>query len=237
MNSNQGEFMYALYFEYAGKRYYFYVGRSGRGINRSPGVRFGEHKAHARYDTTPVYVFIREELEDLNIPWFEEILCWVDADEATTNDTEFYWVVKMIQDGHSLQNAKNGDAKKFADAQDAASSGFEITCPADVKVYRTFTKDQLRQNKAEKLRMSILEKEKAKNAFFEAKWSKSEMFASLNKAKSTPNDPNVEPMKIYSDLAQEAFECGKYAIALTYLGKSHTKFAEQFGITYNECVQ
>ena len=230
---NNGEFIYALYFEVDSEKFYFYVGRSGRGENRVPGVRFKEHLAHSKYDTTPVYVFMREELADLNLPCYEEILCWVDADEATTNDTEFYWVVKLIRDGHELKNAKNGDAKKFAEAKGAALSVFEINSPADVTTYKSFIAKQQKLDKSQKLRASILEKESAKNAVFEGHSNKNELLASLNKTSSVVEK---KAMTIYSERAQEAFDCGKYNLALTYLGKSYTKFAEQFGITYNECV-
>lgn len=227
------EFIYGLYFTYDNEKFYFYVGRSGRGLNRSPGVRFGEHQAHARYDTTQVYTFIREQLNAYNVDWHEDVLCWCSDDEATVNDTEFYWVVKMILDGHDLKNAKHGDAKKYIEAKEAIQSGYEIKSPKDVAGWRTFNENRKRQLAEEIRAMAAGIKKEAENGCLDSKINAKDLLLKMNKVESCKE---IKVIPVYSELAQEAFDCGKYALAKTYLGGSTLKFAEQFGITYHECV-
>lgn len=224
------EFIYGLYFEFESERFYFYVGRSGRGENRVPGVRFKEHKYHATYDHTPVYVFIREELDDLGIEWKEQILCWCDRDQATTNDTEFYWVVKMIQDGHDLKNAKNGDAEKYVEAARAIKSGFTINSPKDVAGYKKFNKDLIKKEKAS---LVAATKKQAETGVLYDKFSRKELFSSLKKAE---NELVVTPEATYTNEGIEAFNKGKFQIALNYVGGSYRRFQEMYGESYYDCI-
>lgn len=221
------EFIYGLFFE--GEC--FYVGRSGRGLNRSPGVRFKEHQAHARHDTTPVYTFIREQLNAYDIPWREEILCWC-SDDVTVDDSEFFWVIKMMRDGHQLYNAKNGDAKMLVNASEAANSGFMIESPKDIARYKKFKLDLIQAKRRKNALRLQLKKEASKEDFLEAKVSKKDLFATIKRAET----PSQKMPDVPVNNAQEAFDAGKYTAALNYLGGSYTKFAEQFGIAYLECI-
>jgi len=222
------EFIYGLFIEFGGKKAYFYVGRSGRGELRLPGVRYKEHQYHATYDTTPVYAFIREELNDWNIPWQEEILCWCSKDEATTNDTEFYWVQKLIGEGHELKNAKNGDAKKYAEAKIASDSGYVINSPKDVAGYKTFRKSQIL---AEKQSLLQAKKTTSENGCLDAKIDRNRLFSAIKSVKS-------EPQKTVDTITdgQAAFNAGKYQIALNYVGGSYRRFHETYGESYYDCV-
>lgn len=227
------EFVYGLYFTYNDEKFYFYVGRSGRGVHREPGVRFKEHQYHATYDTTQVYTFIREQLNAYNVDWYEDVLCWCSDDEATVNDTEMFWVIKMILDGHDLKNAKHGDAKKYVEAKAAISSGYTIESPKDVAGWRVFNANRKRQLAEEIRAMAAGIKKEAENGCLDNRINVKDLLSKLKIAESVPEK---RVTVVYSERAQEAFDCGKYALALSYLGKSTIRFAEQFGITYHECV-
>ena len=222
------EFIYGLYYHDK----CFYVGRSGRGLNRSPGVRFKEHQAHARHDTTPVYTFIREQLNAYNIPWREEILCWCGMEEALVSDTEFFWVIKMIRDGHQLYNAKNGDAKRIANAEDAVKSGFLIEQPKDVARYKQFKLDLLKAKRHSNA-LRLQEKLNAsKDDFLEAKVDKKDLISSI---KHVEPSLKIKPVATI-DPAQIEFDAGNYSKALKLLNGSTLRFVEKFGITYYECI-
>jgi len=101
------EYIYALYHYINGTKTYFYVGRS----ERTKGIRFEEHRANVnrKSHTEDVYTYIREQV--LCQIFEEEILCTC-SDNA--NDYEDFYVIKLIRDGHNLQNMKHGDQKKIA---------------------------------------------------------------------------------------------------------------------------
>lgn len=224
-----GEFIYGLYFGDGDEKCFFYVGRSGRGEHRVPGVRFKEHQYHATYDTTPVYTFIREELDDYEVEWKEEILCWCSEDEATTNDTEFFWVQKILKDGHELKNAKNGDAKKFAEAAEAAQSEYEIKSPKDVAGYKKFNKDRIRNEKRSLLQVANKQSE---FGCLDAKIDRNNLLFAI---KPTKNPSKISSEVTYND-GVEAFNAGKYQMALNYVGGSYCRFQEMYGESYYDCV-
>ena len=141
------EHIYALTYWFDGKKIYFYVGRSAR----DDGIRFKEHQYAAEWGHTSVYKYIRENV--ICEIFEEEILCRC-SDEIDVDDSEFYWVVKLIREGHKLMNEKNGDAKRIA-AEECAASTYAINTVADV---RTYKKMKIKEacDKAEKLRQSIM---------------------------------------------------------------------------------
>jgi hypothetical protein len=107
MNSEK---IYALYYEYADERHYFYVGRTN-----DPQRRMLEHRRAVKNKkhTEDVYCFIREKCEPQGIPvWDMEVL--VTEETARPEDCEDFWVVLMIRAGHDLKNMKHGDLHKVA---------------------------------------------------------------------------------------------------------------------------
>lgn len=139
------ERIYALYYETAAGRQYFYVGRT----ERAGDVRYREHRAAVISDAprfqTDVYRFIRDEV--FCAVFEEEILC-----ECTENpdDHEDYYVVKLIREGYVLRNMKHGDAKRMA-ATALANSSEVIRSVKDVRAY----KERVAGEAAAKLRASI----------------------------------------------------------------------------------
>lgn len=140
------ETIYALTHWLNGKKIYFYVGRT----TRPDGVRFKEHQYAADWGHTSVYKYIRENV--LCEIFEEEVLCRC-SDDLETDDSEFYWVVKLIREGHKLQNEKNGDAKRAA-AEECAASTYAINTVSDV---RTYKKMKIKEtcDRAEALRRQI----------------------------------------------------------------------------------
>lgn len=141
LSTSNKEFVYALVHYLNGQKIYFYVGRS----ERDPGIRFKEHQYDANHKHTDVYTYIRQHV--LCQIFEEEILCYVDEDEP--DDCEFFWVVKLIREGHKLQNEKHGDAKRVA-AEKCANTSYAIHKINDVKKYKEYVK-------SEELRAKILQ--------------------------------------------------------------------------------
>ena len=127
------EHIYALTHWIDGKKKYFYVGRSAR----PDGVRYKEHQYASSWGHTSVYKYIRDHV--LCGIFEEEILCRCDDDNP--DDSEFYWVVKLIREGHNLQNEKNGDAKRIA-AEECAATDYAINTVSDVRRYRQEVADR-----------------------------------------------------------------------------------------------
>jgi len=102
--------IYALYYEYAEQRHYFYVGRTN-----DPARRLGEHRRNVKNSKhrEDVYQFIRERCEPNGIPvWDMEVM--VIEETARPEDNEDFWVVLMIRAGHELKNMKHGDLHRIA---------------------------------------------------------------------------------------------------------------------------
>lgn len=98
--------IYALYhyLNGEGKKIYFYVGHTN-----NPERRFNEHRRNAGR-TEDVYKYIRSKV--LCQIFEMEILCECKDEEPT--DYEDFYVIKLIREGHELQNMKHGDAKSYA---------------------------------------------------------------------------------------------------------------------------
>lgn len=126
--ASTNEHIYALTHWIDGKKIYFYVGRS----SRPDGIRYKEHQYASDWGYTSVYRYIRENV--LCGIFEEEILCRC-SDEIEVDDSEFFWVVKLIREGHKLMNEKNGDAKRIA-AEECAASKYSINSVSDVRTYK-----------------------------------------------------------------------------------------------------
>ena len=103
------EFIYALYYEYAEERHYFYVGHT-----TDPKRRLTAHRSAVRNlrHQEDVYKFIREQCEPNGIPiWAMEVL--VTEETARPEDNEDFWVVLMIRAGHELKNMRHGDLHRI----------------------------------------------------------------------------------------------------------------------------
>lgn len=150
------EFVYALYHYKDGvdKKIYFYVGRSYREV----GVRFKEHQRAASSNdkrfATDVYDYIRKEV--VCGIFEEEILCWVDDDNP--QDYEDFFVIKLIREGHNLQNEKHGDQKRIAAIADAKELGdVALRDVTELREYRRIREERIAGERAAKLREGVLE--------------------------------------------------------------------------------
>lgn len=102
--------IYALYYEYADERQYFYVGRTN-----DPKRRLSEHRSNVKNKKhqEDVYQFIRERCQPNGIDvWDMEVL--VSEANQRPEDCEDFWVVLMIRAGHDLKNMKHGDLHRIA---------------------------------------------------------------------------------------------------------------------------
>ena len=102
--------IYALYYEYADQRQYFYVGRT-----IDPKRRLGEHRSNVknRKHTEDVYQFIRERCEPNGIPVWDMEVMWAEPN-SRPEDCEDFWVVLLIRAGYDLKNMKHGDLHRIA---------------------------------------------------------------------------------------------------------------------------
>jgi hypothetical protein len=140
------EQIYALYYEYADERQYFYVGRT----ERDPKIRLREHRSKVRKGTEDVYKFIREQCQPNGIDvWEMELL--VNDQGDPTEDCEDFWVVLMIRAGHDLKNMKHGDLRKIAQLKGLAQAKGDFTT---VKEFIRFRDDYER---SERLKREVLE--------------------------------------------------------------------------------
>lgn len=130
------QYVYALTCWKDCKKVYFYVGRT----SRPQGVRLHEHRTSTR--TTSVYKYINEQVP---AGIFEEEVLSQISDDMDAEDSEFFWVVKMIREGHDIQNERNGDAKRVA-AIECAKSSIQINNLNDVRNYKRLSKCQLRND-------------------------------------------------------------------------------------------
>jgi hypothetical protein len=127
------EQIYALYYEYADERRYFYVGRT----ERDPKIRLSEHRYKAKRGTEDVYKFIRQSCQPNGIDvWDMELL--VNDQGDPTEDCEDFWVVLMIRAGHDLKNMKHGDLRKIAELKGLANAPGDFTT---VKEFVRFRED------------------------------------------------------------------------------------------------
>jgi tRNA uridine 5-carbamoylmethylation protein Kti12 len=142
------EQIYALYYEYANQRKYFYVGRT----ERDPKIRLREHRSKVRKGTEDVYRFIRERCQPNGIDvWEMELL--VNDQGDPTEDCEDFWVVLMIRAGHDLKNMKHGDLRKIAQLRGLAQAQGDFTT---VKEFVRFREDYER---SERLKREVLEQQ------------------------------------------------------------------------------
>lgn len=150
----KNEFIYALTHWVNGRKIYFYVGRSEREV----GIRYKEHRnavhCYAPRFNTDVYNYIRAN--DPLMLFEEELLCWCEDDNV--DDYEDYWVIKLIRDGHNLQNEKHGDAKRLALLEDAYELERDNVRISTVKDYRLY-KEKRAFERAAALREKVLAEE------------------------------------------------------------------------------
>jgi hypothetical protein len=107
MNRDQ---IYALYYDYADERHYFYVGRTN-----DPKRRLSEHRANVKNKThtEDVYQYIRDYRQPNGIDlWDMEILTGAEPNHSP-EDEEDYWVVLLLRDGQDLKNMKHGDLRRI----------------------------------------------------------------------------------------------------------------------------
>jgi hypothetical protein len=142
------ETIYALYYEYADERKYFYIGRT----ERDPKIRLREHRHKAARGTEDVYRFIREQCQPNGIDvWEMELL--VNDQGDPTEDCEDFWVVLMIRAGHDLKNMKHGDLRKIAQLRGMAEAKGDFTT---VKEFVRFRQDYERSLR---LKREVLEQQ------------------------------------------------------------------------------
>lgn len=147
------EQIYALYYEYADTRHYFYVGRT----ERDPKIRLREHHYKIKKGKEDVYKFIRERCQPNGIDvWDMELLKNENGDP--TEDCEDFWVVRMIRDGHDLKNMKHGNLRKIAQLKGLAQAKGEFT------TVREFVRFRDDYERSERLKREVLEN---KNPGFE----------------------------------------------------------------------
>ena len=153
MNRDQ---IYALYYDWADERHYFYVGRTN-----DPNRRLSEHKANAKNltHTEDVYEFIRKERQPNGIDLWDMEVLWTQPN-GRSQDCEDFWVVLLIRAGNKLKNMKRGDlhrivletvARKQGEFQDVD----EFVEFRDRVAYET--KQQLEYARSRKVQDSVLE--------------------------------------------------------------------------------
>ena len=148
--------IYALYYDYADERHYFYVGRTN-----DPKRRLSEHRANAKNKahTEDVYQYIRDYRQPNGIDLWDMEVLWSQPN-TRPEDCEDFWVVLMIRAGHQLMNMKRGDLHRIALEMLSKHEG-EFT---DVDEFVEFCdrierehKDQLAYQRSDRLRNSVLE--------------------------------------------------------------------------------
>jgi hypothetical protein len=102
--------IYALYYEWADERQYFYVGHT-----YDPKRRIADHRRNVKdpKHKEDVYQFIRERCQPCGIDTWDMEILWTQAN-CDPEDCEDFWVVLMIRAGHKLQNMKRGDLHRIA---------------------------------------------------------------------------------------------------------------------------
>jgi hypothetical protein len=148
--------IYALYYDFADVRHYFYVGRTN-----DPNRRLSEHKANAKNltHTEDVYEFIRKERQPNGIDLWDMELLWTQPN-GRSQDCEDFWVVLLIRAGNKLKNMKRGDLHRIVLETVARKQGeFQ-----DVDEFVEFrdrveheTKQQLEYARSRKVQDSVLE--------------------------------------------------------------------------------
>jgi hypothetical protein len=148
--------IYALYYDYADERHYFYVGRTN-----DPKRRLSEHRANANNckHTEDVYEFIRKERQPNGIDLWDMELLWTQPN-GRSQDCEDFWVVLLIRAGNKLKNMKRGDLHRLVLETVARKQGeFQ-----DVDEFVEFrdrvdreTRQQLEYARSRKLQESVLE--------------------------------------------------------------------------------
>jgi hypothetical protein len=142
--------IYALYHYLNGKdeKIYFYVGHTN-----NPTRRFDEHRRAANSETKKedVYQYIRNKV--LCQIFEMEVLCDCKAEEP--DDYEDFYVIKLIRDGHELQNMKHGDAKSYALTNEINSLSKNNITIENVRQLREYRAGE----RARKLRERVLNEE------------------------------------------------------------------------------
>ena len=168
--------IYALYYEYADERQYFYVGRSN-----DPARRHNEHKYNVKNKnhTEDVYVFIRDKLQPNGIDvWEMEIL--VSEPNARPEDCEDFWVVKLIRDKHKLMNMKHGDLRRINLERLAKERG-EFQTVNEFVEFRERV-DREKYERSIRLRNSILDENAGNHQLLELVRQNAEAFRVKNEA-------------------------------------------------------
>jgi hypothetical protein len=173
--------IYALYYDYADERHYFYVGRTN-----DPKRRLAEHKRNAR-DLThkeDVYQYIRDYRQPNGIDLWDMEVLWTQPN-SSAEDCEDFWVVLLIRAEHQLQNMKRGDLHRIAlETLSRYQGEFQ-----DVDEFIEFRdrverekKEQLAYERSDKLRKEVLEETPMDPVLREMIQQNAERFRKANEA-------------------------------------------------------
>jgi hypothetical protein len=148
--------IYALYYNWADERHYFYVGRTN-----DPARRLSEHRRNANNPehTEDVYHYIRECRQPNGIDLWDMEILWSQPN-SSAEDCEDFWVVLLIRAGNQLMNMKRGDLHRIALEMLSKQQG-EFT---DVDEFVEFKqrveredKERLAYERSDKLRNEVLD--------------------------------------------------------------------------------
>ena len=171
--------IYALYYEYADERQYFYIGRTN-----DPKRRLSEHRSNVKNSKhkEDVYCFIREECQPNGIDvWDMEVL--VTEETARTEDCEDFWVVLMIRAGHKLMNMKHGDLHRIHLAMMARHrTDLDFSTVDEFIEFREIVEREQREayERSERLRKSVLGEDEGDPVLLEMVRNNAERFRESN---------------------------------------------------------
>jgi hypothetical protein len=178
MNQDQ---IYALYYDYADERHYFYVGRTN-----DPKRRLSEHRANVKNKThkEDVYQYIRDYRQPNGIDLWDMEVLWSQPN-SSAEDCEDFWVVLLIRAKHKLMNMKRGDLHRIA-LETLSKHPGEFT---DVDEFVEFKQrvereqaEQLAYERSDKLRSSVLDETPMDPVLREMIQNNAELFRKANEA-------------------------------------------------------
>ena len=178
MNRDQ---IYALYYDYADERHYFYVGRTN-----DPKRRLSEHRANVKNKThtEDVYQYIRDYRQPNGIDLWDMEVLWSQPN-SHAEDCEDFWVVLLIRAGNQLMNMKRGDLHRIALEMLSKHQG-EFT---DVDEFVEFKqrveredKERLAYERSDKLRSEVLDETPMDPVLREMIQNNAEQFRKANEA-------------------------------------------------------
>jgi len=245
--NNDGTFVPGVIYELgvAGDNWVpFYVGES-----HDANCRINGHISATKKSQTDVYIHTRS-LDAAGIAWVLKVIDNYGIEGPT--DKEHDHIIRNINLGFKLKNMKKGNQhwmeQMERDAADMKKLG--MTSYSGYKKYVKILEDAERQKRlderharwakeaAEKKRKQLLKRAAEFRAQDLAKQAAKEREAMLiARVKQTNSYQLAAGYKISSDpKAQEAFNKGRYDIALNQLGGSRRRFEDEFGISYYEAM-